>query len=318
MAPKHTFELYIPFPKEPHQCIHLKEQVKSWLFAQGEKSFVEGSLEDLDIDHEFVDSERNFYQELGGDLSPISVYSYDIEHLQSLHARLMQNFPTGIKSQEKSMETSVWLEGWKQSFKPIHTKCFYLYPPWEQGPQPGSSLIPLIIDPGMAFGTGQHATTQVCLKALETFKSYANTNKNLRLLDVGTGSGVLAIAAKKIGFSTVHACDIDPNSVLASKANAKANQVPFSVWKGSIPSRDFKTDEGTGAYDLVVANILFVVLSKIIADLAAELAPKGKLILSGLLVEQKAQMLEHAREHGLSCVQEWEQSDWSCLCLEKL
>ena len=317
MAPKHTFELHISFTTNPDESSKLKEQVKAWLYAQGEESFVEGSLEDLDIDHEFVDSERNFYQELGGDLSPISIYSYDIEHLQSLHARLLQSFPEGINSQEKNMETSVWLEGWKQSFKPISTEAFYLYPPWEKAPEPGSSLISLIIDPGMAFGTGQHATTQVCLKALETFKDYASTNGKLRFLDVGTGSGVLAIAAKKIGFSTVHACDIDPNSVLASKANAKANDVSFSVWKGSIPSSNFKANESTGSYDLVVANILFVVLTKIIGDLATELAPNGKLILSGILVEQKGQMLEQARDHGLICVQEWEQSDWSCLYLEK-
>ena len=317
MAPKHTYELHISFPTSPSSSTPLKEQVKAWLYAQGEESFVEGSLEDLDIDHEFVDSERNFYQELGGEHSPISIYSYDIEHLQSLHAKLIQKFPAGVHCLQKSMETSVWLEGWKESFKPIRTERFYLYPPWEQAPEPGSSLIPLIIDPGMAFGTGQHATTQVCLKALENFTSFASSKPALRFLDVGTGSGVLAIAAKKMGFDTVHACDIDPNSVVASKANAKANKTEFSVWKGSVPSSQFKTEEPTGSYDLVVANILFVVLEKIIGDLASELGPQGKLILSGLLVEQKDKMLEKALQHGLTCVQEWEQSDWSCLYLEK-
>ncbi|NRA46262.1 MAG: 50S ribosomal protein L11 methyltransferase [Oligoflexales bacterium] len=317
MAPKHTYELQIAFIADSEAKAHLKEQVKSWLYANGEESFVEGALEDLDIDHEFVDTERNFYQELGGELSPISIYSYDIEHLQTLHAKLMQSFPQGISCKQKSMETSVWLEGWKESFKPIRTDSFYLYPPWEKGPEPASSLIPLIIDPGMAFGTGQHATTQVCLKALENFTEFVKASTSLRFLDVGTGSGVLSIAAKKMGFSTVHACDIDPNSIVASKANAKANQVDFSVWKGSVPSSSFKTEEQTGSYDLVVANILFVVLEKIIGDLAAELAPQGKLILSGILVEQKAKMLEKAAEHGLSCSKEWEQSDWSCLYLEK-
>lgn len=316
MAPKYTYELFISFPPNLQKS-YIKEKVKAWLYAQGEESFVEGSLDDLDIDHEFADSERNFYQELGGELSPVSVYSYDTEHLQGLQARLLQDFPEGITCEQKSMETDVWLEGWKESFKPIRTKCFYLYPPWEQGLEPDSQLIPLIIDPGMAFGTGQHATTQLCLKALEDFIAKENHDKNLRFLDVGTGSGVLAIAAKKIGFSTGHACDIDPNSVIASSANAKANQVTFSVWKGSVPSNTFDTNVVTGSYDLVFANILYVVLEKIIGDLSAELAPKGKLILSGILLEQKDKMLAKAAEHGLAFIRDWTLSDWSCLLLEK-
>ena len=316
MPPKFTFELNILFHTEKRHLSETKEKVKAWLFAHGEESFVEGDIDDLDIDHEFVDPTRDFYNENGGSSTPIKLYSYDVEYLQDISARLLEAFSGHIDCRHSKMETIVWLEGWKASFKPIKTEKFYLYPPWEKKIN-DSKLIPMIIDPGMAFGTGQHATTQICLQALETLRIDNNAKDHLRCLDVGTGSGVLSIAANKLGFNTVHACDIDANAMVASKQNARANDVEIRVWKGSLPSTNHLALKDSGPYDLVLANILFVVLDKIMNELTLEMKDHGKLILSGILSEQKQQMLQRARECGLKLLDEWEQSAWVGLLLEK-
>ena len=316
MPPKYTYQLSIIFDTHSNDLLQIRENVKAWLYECGEQTFVEGVLDNLDIDHEFVDPGRDFYEEYGGNASPITLYSYNLEHLQDIETKLMQAFVSKIKCIHARMETTVWLEGWKESFKPIKTEQFYLYPPWEKNLD-HSKLIPIIIDPGMAFGTGQHATTQICLRAMETVCLSISDRKKRRFLDVGTGSGVLSIAAKKLQFGTVHACDIDPNAILASEQNALANEVSFKKWKGSLPSIQHLNDDEQGSYDVVVANILYVVLEKIIGDLAQEMKKGSHLILSGLLLEQRKEMLSKACPYGLVLVQEWEQLGWSGLHMEK-
>ena len=127
----------------------------------------------------------------------------------------------------------------------------------------------------------------------------------------------LSIAAKKAGVADVYSCDIDANSLIACKENAKVNQVDFYSWKGSVPSGKHVAELGLESFDIVLANILYVVLKDIIGDLAAELKTRGTLILSGILSEQKEAMLQSAERFQLKLVHEWVQNDWVCLVMEK-
>lgn len=310
MEAKFTWELQISFAGNEQQKV--KAELMDWLNSRGVDSFVEGVIEDLDIDHEEPDLVRDFYGELGGLECPLSVYSYDQEYLVDLEAHVRQRFENLVICNQKSMETSVWMEGWKESFRPIKTKYFYIYPPWETLPKNHKEL-PVLIDPGMAFGTGQHATTQICLQAMERcFLERKIATTNLTFMDVGAGSGILSVAAAKAGFRSVDACDIDPNSIIACKQNADANQVSFSIRKGSLSLKP----EGE-PYDCVVANILYIVLSQMTKELAAHVKPGGSLILSGILDEQKEQMLEKMQAEGFTLEFETSVSDWVCLCLKK-
>jgi ribosomal protein L11 methyltransferase len=129
-----------------------------------------------------------------------------------------------------------WLEGWKESFKPIETARFYIYPPWDDKNIP-KGKIPLVVEPGMAFGTGQHATTQIVLHRLEALAATGAPLKSWRLMDVGTGTGILALAAMKIGFKSVAGSDIDPDAVSSAENNAKLNHLTLPLWQGSSPTR---------------------------------------------------------------------------------
>lgn len=317
--PQHTFELRIVIdPKHTH-ARDLKRRVMEWLPAHGIDEFVEGVMDGLDIDNEYTGpSQRDFYAELGGDLLPVSVYKYSRELIDDIKGQLERDFGDSLNLQVHVMDTSEWLEGWKESFKPIETQQFYIYPPWDTAPRP-QNKIAVVVEPGMAFGTGQHATTQVCLRRLEALAATGAPLKNWRLCDVGTGTGILAIAAHKLGFLSVVGSDIDPDAVTAAKNNAEMNQVNLALWQGSAPVQGVAgRPEFTPPFDVVVANILFVVLEKIIGDLAKIVKPGGILILSGVLVEDAQTMTRLATEQGMRLVDQGELEGWACLTLTKI
>lgn len=332
MHPTKTYELRIEFTS-PELDKNIDEQakmerktlVKEWLVANGVESFVEGVIDGLDIDHEFTGEVRDFYTELGGDCTPISVYKYSLESLVDLKAKLDHQFNTGVFTSMHSMDTQVWLEGWKDSFKPISTEQFYIYPPWDKTPHPPDKL-PLVIEPGIAFGTGQHATTQAVIVHLEgvakrLFSAKPPKKESFNLLDVGTGTGILAIAAHKLGFGPIVATDIDPDAVMAAKMNADMNidlnatdgaAGAFTIADGSVPE-----SQKNNAFDVVLANILTVVLEKILPDLAATTKIGGTLILSGILHEDGAEMAGRAKDLGLVLVKQTETQGWAGLEFRK-
>ena len=309
--PKKTYELKIEFSGTPAAAEKVKFNVKEWLVAHGVESFVEGSIDGLDIDYEFTGEYRDFYTELGGDFTPVSIYKYSLESLEDLKARVDRTFLSDVKTSMHSMDTEVWLEGWKESFLPISTKRFYVYPPWNKDPVPKDKF-PLVIEPGIAFGTGQHATTQICLMKLEELMS-ENPGKFKRIIDVGTGTGILAVGASKLGCQLVIATDIDPDAVMAATRNAALNNITLPVYEMSVPRPGALQGEEAPPFDLVVANILTVVLEKIIPDLAGAVAPGGTLVLSGILVEDGDMMAGLAADLGLKLVQKSDLEGWVCL-----
>lgn len=194
-----------------------------------------------------------------------------------------------------------WLAEWKQSWKPVEVGRFVITPPWIQIPERDGRLV-VTIEPGMAFGTGTHETTRLCLAAIE--KYFVGSS----FLDVGTGTGVLAIAAAKLRPSArVDACDIDSESISVARQNAVINKVEHRInfTAGTV-------DEVSASADLVCANLTADVIIQILPKLLSVTC--GRLVLSGVLSDQ----LESVRERLASCgvpgeIDELTEGDWVTL-----
>jgi len=204
-----------------------------------------------------------------------------------------------------------WANNWKVHFKPVRIGTrLVIKPTWEEyQPQEGDLVIQ--IDPGMAFGTGAHPTTRMCLESLERicFESLGGTLSGA-ILDVGTGSGVLSIAAALMGAPTVTAVDIDPEAIEVTKENLELNGVLSRVEASTTDLAQL-----TGSYQVVLANILAEELVRLADQLVARVAPGGWLILSGILTE-KVPMVR-AGFPGLSLVECPQEAEWSCLTFRK-
>ncbi len=303
MHPKKTYELSLAFIGERSEAT--KQAVIQWLIGCGEESFVEGEISGVDIDFDYSMESRDQYRELGGDTTAIKIYRYDLEYLRDLKVRLQHAFGEHILCEESSLATEVWMEGWKESFRPIESKRFYVYPPW-QDKRSVPDKISIEIEPGMAFGTGQHATTQLCMELIEEHC----LSPQARALDVGTGTGILAIALSKLGWPYVQGTDIDPDAVHAATANAARNQATLKLSRASVPAVE-------EPFQLVIANILAVVLKQILDDLAAATADSGFVILSGVLVEQAEDIENRSASVGLRLVDAKERDGWWAGLLQK-
>lgn len=170
-----------------------------------------------------------------------------------------------------------WVQLTQAQFEPIRvSRRLWIVPSWHEAPDP--SAVNLVLDPGMAFGTGSHPTTRLCLEWLEH-----NVSTGCSLLDYGCGSGILAIAAARLGAGCVAGVDIDPQAVEAARANAERNEVT-AVFSDS-------TQPVAGEYDLVVANILSNPLRVLAPAICAHVRPGGRLALSGILREQADEII---------------------------
>jgi len=205
----------------------------------------------------------------------------------------------------KEIKEEDWLEAWKAQFTPLRIGRFLVRPTWSE-PRDADGVIEIVLDPGMAFGTGLHPTTQQCLEALSTIALEAKG-----VLDVGTGSGILAIAAAKRGASPVVAVDNDPIAVEAARENTTRNGV-------LVPVAQATAADVPGRFDVVVANIVSPVLQLIAADLVARLAPKGTLIATGISAPSEPQTREAFRKAGLrTLVDRTQREDWVGLALRR-
>ncbi len=215
--------------------------------------------------------------------------------LRNLHRYLksLRNI-TPEMSQTQIETTSIpdqdWGENWKRFFKPIQaTSTFVVKPPWSRI-RLKKNQIPIDINPGMAFGTGTHATTKLCMKALE--RSFRR--KGLSVLDVGTGSGILSIAAARLGAGEVWGLDIDGAAVENARENVKRNSV-FNI----VKIRKGRIGDIRKSFEVVVANIDFKNLRRMRWPLIHHLENKGILILSGILEEVGEKIRQYYMETGL-------------------
>jgi ribosomal protein L11 methyltransferase len=209
------------------------------------------------------------------------------------------------------------MEAWKERYHPIPIgKRLIIVPAWLESPE--AARVPIKIDPGMAFGTGTHPSTQLCLELIEEFcdKQPGEALASLTAIDVGCGSGILSIGALKLGMGLALGVDIDEASVRASRENSDTNDIPherFEIGLGSI------TEIQEGRFPvrqapLVLANILAPIIIRLFGLGLADLVERGgALILSGILAEQAAQVQTCAEEQGMKFVEKRQMGDWVAL-----
>jgi ribosomal protein L11 methyltransferase len=231
----------------------------------------------------------------------------DLHHyLGSLHA-LAPRVPQ-IQVKTTLLSEQRWGENWKRFFKPVQISRFVVKPPWSRV-RMKRDQIPIEITPGMAFGTGTHATTQLCLQALEKY----HKKDGFSVLDVGTGSGILSIAAARLGAREILSVDIDDEAVKIAKENVEKNQV-----SDRVKIRRGRIGGIKKSFDAVLANIDRKGLMRMKRSLVHHLKAKGVLILSGILKEEKGKVRQHYWETG---VFQWakvtQKGEWVCLTFKK-
>ncbi|MCC6826203.1 MAG: 50S ribosomal protein L11 methyltransferase [Acidobacteria bacterium] len=205
------------------------------------------------------------------------------------------------------VEQADWLAEWKKYWKPAIVGCFVIAPPWEEIDEPGKIVIR--IEPKMAFGTGTHETTQLCLAAIDQYYSEGES-----FLDVGTGTGILSIAAAKMQKdgtepAVIRGCDTDEESVQLARENAELNGVSWiDLVEGTI-------DGSTAEYDFVCANVTLDVITPLLPDLLR--VSKNKLILSGILCEQEAAVREALWQHRISDPKIKRAGEWIAVIIDR-
>jgi ribosomal protein L11 methyltransferase len=217
------------------------------------------------------------------------------------------------------------MEAWKQHYRPIVIgRRLVIVPAWLDSPEPGR--IAIKIDPGMAFGTGTHPTTQLCLELMEKslqdlrgLKDTGDQRRDLKVIDVGCGSGILSIAALKLGAASALGVDIDPESARNSRENADINEIGEELILGVGSVKEIL--EGKFAFRtalVVVANILAPVIIRLFdSGLADLLEPEGVLLLSGILQDQAQGVVDAAQIKGLKMMDKRQMGDWVALAMSR-
>jgi ribosomal protein L11 methyltransferase len=201
-----------------------------------------------------------------------------------------------------------WAANWKEHFKPLRVgKRLLICPTWEHA-APGSADIILRIDPGRAFGTGHHETTRLCLEWLERCLEQDLAGPSPTLLDVGTGSGILAMAGVLLGFRTAVGIDNDPEAIEVARGNVEANRVDGMVrlFAGTV-------EEISERFDVVVANIQAGPLVSLADELIRPLKPRGWLALSGILEDQKTDVRQVYESKGMKLHESITDGEWCLL-----
>jgi len=216
------------------------------------------------------------------------------------------------------LEEEDWAEAWKKHYLPIPVgRGLIIVPAWAK---PSEALSaeevrrPIVLDPGMAFGTGQHPTTRMMLALMEEHLS-----PGARVLDWGTGSGVLAVGAVLLGASAVLAVDIDPIAIAAARGNLKRNGVgeQVCVVEGSFDAAPPDMPQFAPTYHAVLANITYAVLSEGLSELWPRLAPGGLALFSGLLHRTADLLLQQVEAMGGQLVARLGEGEWAALVLRK-
>ena len=199
----------------------------------------------------------------------------------------------------ENLQDADWENNWKQYYKPMEIgERLLVIPQWEKADC--GSRVPLILDPGLTFGTGSHATTQLCLTALEQA-----VRGGEKVLDLGCGSGILSIAALKLGAASAVAVDIDDKCLDVAYENAALNGIGkdvYTVKVGDVLGDEAMRAELGGGYDIVLANIVADVIIGLAPMVHSLLAPGGLFLCSGIIDDRAEEVAEHLRQAGLEIV----------------
>jgi len=251
-----------------------------------------GVAETLDIDKK-VYTEPKIIEK-----SHVNLEAYFYENPKALIQTIESRYPE-MEVVSETQENKDWMEEWKKGFHAfkLYDK-FWIVPSWEKAPE---NVEPIFIDPGMAFGTGTHETTQICSELI--YKDLqASSVKSL--IDVGTGTGILAFVAYKMGVQNVMGTDNDPEAIRVAKENADINKVERRLTENDLNMIPEK-------FDVVVANIIDGVLLKLKELLLNKRNPGGSFILSGIIIENDAEFIEgFLKDTDLKVIERIQKGEW--------
>ena len=231
-----------------------------------------------------------------------------LDYLEFIEAKLTA-LSIPYEREIEGMAEEDWADSWKKYFKPIPLGKITIVPAWEEY-TPNEDEVIVKIDPGMAFGTGTHETTRLVMKILqdEVFGGEC-------VLDVGCGSGILAIAAAKLGAESCFAYDIDPVAVKVARENARAAGCDNITVGESDLLRG--VERHPGGYNICVANIVADIIIRMLPDIGSYLAPGAPIILSGIVKEREADIVAESRKHGYTLCRTERENDWVALMIRK-
>lgn len=241
------------------------------------------------------------------------------EHLESLEAhahRLAQSLQIKLECRQQVRNDDSWRDTWKQFYKPIDIAegRLRICPSWERDAS-GKAQHTLVLDPGRAFGTGLHESTRLCLQSLAQWSA---PPPNTRVLDLGCGSGILGLSVATLfeeQLEQVRFCDLDPEAVSTAQENAQLNE-PWSA-RMEFESGTARTLAAQSAYHWVLANIRPEVLIPDAQAITELVAPGGQLLLSGILDEEKDEVLARYESLGLKCIAQTQLRGWTALTLTR-
>ena len=285
------------------------------LSAMGANGFVIENEADF---RNFLETNRQYWDYVDTELeqrfagvSRIKFYLQDDLNGNSALADIKARWP---ETSTAFIEDSDWENNWKEYYHPIEIgEKLVVVPEWEEIPEGGR--LPLILDPGLIFGTGSHATTRMCLTALE---QYAAEGK--KVLDLGCGSGILGIGAVILGCSSSTGCDIDSKAPDVAAANAALNGIGsdrFTVYAGDILSNaGMKRRLGSG-YDIVLANIVSDVIIPLSAMVCEFMKDQGVFICSGIIEGRQNDVRAAIEANGLEIIRALNEEEWHCFVCRK-
>ncbi|MBQ8268433.1 MAG: 50S ribosomal protein L11 methyltransferase [Clostridia bacterium] len=241
----------------------------------------------------------------------VSIFVPEEKPIAEFRAFLQDRFRTLSLDAEISAEgvsEDDWAENWKKYYKPISLGRVTVVPAWEEYTAKEGEII-VRMDPGMAFGTGTHETTRLVMRILQDVVKGGE-----RVLDVGTGSGILSICASKLGAKDIYAYDIDPVAVRVAKENALADGCEnITVGVSDL----LKDVDRTAPYGVCVANIVADIILRMLPDIGALLLPGAPLILSGIIAPRKQDVIEAAAAQGFLVEREESENDWVALLVRR-
>ena len=254
----------------------------------------------------------NFYVEEDQDPQPL--LDRVKEALEEL--RMFMDIGEGTIT-ESQTEDKDWINNWKQYFHQFYVDDILIIPSWEEVKPEDQDKMIIHIDPGTAFGTGMHETTQLCMRQLKKY-----VNKDTQILDVGTGSGILSIAALKLGAAHAVGTDLDPCAISAVKENLEANEVPVTdmdmILGNIIDDKKIQDEVGYEKYDIVVANILADVLIPLTPVILHQMKKGGLYITSGIIDDKEESVVAAVKAAGLEVVEVTHPGEWVSVTARKI